>query len=86
MCTLCQENGGECTTHNTGDCMENEKDGTLKKGFKNTETPSGRKPTGQNFIQAMKTKFSKLQKSIKKDKTCKKKRKCDYDSDSSNNS
>ena len=86
MCILCKEHGGAHKTHNFGECRKYEKDRTLKKGFKNTKTPSGSKPAGQNFVQAMKTKFSKLEKSIKKDKTCEKKRKHNYDSDSSNDS
>ena len=49
MCILCKEHGEAHTTHNSGDCRNYEKDGTLKKGFKNMNTPSGSKPAGQNF-------------------------------------
>ena len=59
---------------------------TLKKGFESTKTPTGSKPACQNFAQVMKTEFFKLQKSIKKEKTCRNKKKCDYDINSFDNS
>ena len=73
-CALCNKHGGAHTTHNTEICRRYKKDGTLRKGFNKMKMPSGSKPAGQNFAQIMKTEFSKLQKSMKKDKTCKKKR------------
>ena len=73
MCILCKEHGGTHTTHISGDCRRYKKEGTLKKGFKNTKTPSGSKPAGQYFAQATKTEFSKLRKSIKRTRLTKRK-------------
>ncbi len=32
-CMMCQKHGGMHTTHNTGECHKNKKDGTPKQGF-----------------------------------------------------
>ena len=83
MSILCKEDGGAHTTHNSGDCKKYKKDGTLKNGFKNMKTHSR---IQKLLLVANQLEFSKLRKSIKKDKTCKKRRKGDYDCVSSDDS
>jgi hypothetical protein len=86
---LCQKHGGEHTTHNTGECHKYEKDGTLKKGFSKKAAigqkchGSGKKENSNSFVQIMEC-FSKLKKMVKKaQKSSRKKKCCQKDSNSS---
>eukprot|EP00804_Cyclotella_cryptica_P003933 CCRYP_016103-RA/>CCRYP_016103-RA protein AED:0.41 eAED:0.41 QI:0/-1/0/1/-1/1/1/0/163 len=81
---LCKKHGAHYATHNTSDCRKYEKDGKPKKGFgkgKHGSTALDKK-TASAFAQ-LSAKVEKLEKANKRLKKSSKKRKCDYDSDSS---
>eukprot|EP00804_Cyclotella_cryptica_P024421 CCRYP_015862-RA/>CCRYP_015862-RA protein AED:0.37 eAED:0.37 QI:0/-1/0/1/-1/1/1/0/133 len=83
-CALCKKYGGAHATHNTSDCPKYEKDSKPKKGFGKGEHGSTAldKKTASEFAQ-LSAKIEKLEKANKRLKKSSKKRKHDYDNDSS---
>ncbi len=83
------KNMGARTTHNTSECRKYKKDGTLKKSFNGKAAigakynGKGKKDHANSFAQFME-RFSKLKKAVKKtQKSSRKKKRCQEDSDSS---
>ncbi len=84
QCALCKKHGGAQNTHNTGDCKKYNSDGTLKKGFAGKNAQRNRSASHNqksNYVQ-LSAKIAKLERSNRKLKRTRKKRKCDYDSNS----
>ena len=88
-CALCKKYGGAHTTHDTGSCSKFEKDGTEKPSW-SSKLPRApppkyaKKEPSKNSYAALKERFSKLEKAVRKRKglSRKKKRYASSDSDS----
>ena len=75
-------------THNIGECHKYDNDGTIQKSFSRKAAVGqkchGKKETSNSFTQIME-RFSKLEKTVKKtQKSARKKKRHQEDSDSSN--
>ena len=87
-CVLCQKHGGTSASHNTNECTKYEKDGTLKASWAKKSAGTGKysdkkaKSDGNAFAQVLDRFSSKLDKTLKKVASRKKKRRHDSDSDS----
>ncbi len=77
-CDLCKKHGGAHTTHSTGECCKNEKDGTPKSSFCAAKK-GGKKsyPSNQNFAQLTEKIEKLLEKALKK--SGKQGKKCRYE-------
>lgn len=80
-CTLCQKHGGAQSTHNTSECTKYEKDGTLKTEWTKKSSVRTKTLGGKSFAQALE-RLRKLEKTVNKKSSSKKKRHCSDSSSS----